>query len=57
MNGTFEELKHGGFDKFTKTFAIENLNNIGYSFKLSLAFDLNVILIFTRKARAGIAPI
>ncbi len=46
VNGTFEELQRGGFDKFTKTFAIENLNNLGYSFKLSLAFDLNVILIF-----------
>jgi hypothetical protein len=60
VNGTFEELKQGGFDKFTKTFAIENLNNIGYSFKLSLAFDLNVILIFigrlmraSRKLNAG----
>lgn len=60
VNGTFEELQRGGFDKFTKTFAIENLNNIGYSFKLALAFDLNVLLIFmgrlirtSRKLNAG----
>jgi beta-lactamase family protein len=60
VNGTFEELRRGGFDRFTKTFAIENLNNIGYSFKLALAFDLNVVLIFmgrlmgiSRKLNAG----
>jgi hypothetical protein len=60
VNGTFEELQQGGFDKFTKTFAIENLNNIGYSFKLALAFDPDVLLIFmgrllraSRKLKAG----
>jgi hypothetical protein len=46
VNGTFEELQRGGFDKFTKTFALENLNNIGYPFKLALAFNLDVVLIF-----------
>jgi UDP-MurNAc hydroxylase len=60
VNGTFEEVKRGGFDKFAKTFAIENLNNIGYSFTLRLAFNLNVMLIFigrvmraSRKLNAG----
>jgi UDP-MurNAc hydroxylase len=46
VNGTFEELKHGGFSKFTKTFAIENLNNLGYSFKLALALNVNLVVIF-----------
>lgn len=46
VNGTFEELQRGAFSKFAKTFAIENLNNLGYSFKLALAFDVNLILIF-----------
>jgi hypothetical protein len=60
VNGTFEELQRGAFAKFTKTFAIENLNSLGYSFRLGLAFDVNVILIFAgrliaacRKLNAG----
>jgi UDP-MurNAc hydroxylase len=51
VNGTFEELKRGGFSKFTRTCAIENLNNLGYSFKLTLAFDLDLLLIFIGRLR------
>jgi beta-lactamase family protein len=46
VNGTFEELQRGAFGKFAKIFAIENLNNLGYSFRLALAFDINLIVIF-----------
>jgi hypothetical protein len=49
VNGTFEELKRGSFSKFAKTFAIENLNNLGYSFKLALAFNLNLVFIFIER--------
>ncbi|ALA59054.1 MBL fold metallo-hydrolase [Nitrospira moscoviensis] len=47
VNGNFEELKRGGFGTFTKTFALENLNNIGYSFSPALALNFNVVRIFT----------
>lgn len=53
VNGNFEELQRGGFSKFTRTFAIENLNNIGYSFKLALAFNFNVLLIFAGRLKAA----
>jgi UDP-MurNAc hydroxylase len=63
VNGTFEELQRGAFSKFAKTFAIENLNNLGYSFKLGLALDINLIVIFMgrliqacRKLNAGGVP-
>ena len=62
VNGTFEELGPGGFSKLAKTLAIENLNNLGYSFTLALAFNLNLMLIFigrlikaSRKLNAGAA--
>jgi hypothetical protein len=45
VNRTFEELQDGGFDKLTKTFAIESLNQIGYSFKFALVFDPNGLLL------------
>ena len=62
VNGTFEELQRGAFAKFAKTFAIENLNSLGYSFKPGLALDVNLVLIFAgrlitacRKLNAGVA--
>jgi UDP-MurNAc hydroxylase len=62
VNGTFEELRPGGFSKFAKTLALENLNNLGYSFTLALAFDLKLIAIFigrltraSRQLNAGTA--
>jgi len=51
VNGTFEELRSDGFCKFAKTLAIENLNNIGYSFALASAFDVNVMLIFVERLK------
>jgi len=46
VNGCFEEGESGGFIKMTKTFAIENLNNIGIPFNLSILFRIDVILMF-----------
>jgi UDP-MurNAc hydroxylase len=46
VNGTFEEVRHGGFGRFAKTFAVENLNNLGYSIKPALIFNLKLISIF-----------
>ena len=60
INGAFEELRQGAFDKLRKTFAIDNLNNLGYSFTLGLLFRLNVVLLVmgrlmktSRKWKAG----
>ena len=53
VNGTFEEVQRGAFAKFAKTFAIENLNSLGYSFKLGLAFDVNLVLIFAGRLIAA----
>lgn len=56
-NGSFEELKRGGFETFAKTFAIETLNNIGYSFTLALAFEFNGVQAFMgRLLRASRQP-
>ena len=46
VNGTFEELQDGGFDKLTKTFAIESLNQLGYFFTFALVFDPHGLLMF-----------
>jgi hypothetical protein len=34
VNGTLEELRDGGFEKFRRIFAIDSRNNIGYPFRL-----------------------
>ncbi|MGB8077554.1 MAG: hypothetical protein WCF09_06720, partial [Gallionella sp.] len=46
VNGTFEETRPGGFGRFAKTFALENLNNLGYSLSPALIFNLKLIGIF-----------
>jgi hypothetical protein len=46
VNGTFEELQRGGFARFTKNFAIENMNNLGYSLTPALFFNFKLISIF-----------
>lgn len=46
VNGNFEEMKHGGFSRCAKNFALENLNNLGYSLAPSLVFNFKLIRIF-----------
>jgi hypothetical protein len=46
VNGTFEELQRGGFGRFTKNFAIENMNNLGYSLRPALFFNFKLLSIF-----------
>lgn len=46
VNGTFEELQRGGFGRFTKNFAIENMNNLGYSLGPALFFNFKLLAIF-----------
>ena len=46
VNGTFEELRRGGFGRFTKNFAIENMNNLGYSLRPALFFNFKLLSIF-----------
>jgi hypothetical protein len=46
VNGTFEELQRGGFARLTKNFAIENMNNLGYSLTPALFFNFKLLSIF-----------
>ena len=48
VNGCFEEGAKNGFKKVSKLLAIENLNNLGIYFNLSLIFNLKTIIIFFR---------
>lgn len=49
VNGTFEELQRGGFAHLTKNFAIENMNNLGYSLSPTLFFNFKLISIFAAR--------
>ena len=46
VNGCFEEKNEQGFAKMTKSFAIENLNNIGIKFNFYIIFNFKLILLF-----------
>ena len=46
VNGCFEEESRLGFSKATRTLAIENLNNLGISFNISLIFNIKIIVLF-----------
>ena len=46
VNGCFEEGVKGGFEKTTKLFAIQNLNNLGIYFNISIIFNLHIFLLF-----------
>ena len=46
INGCFHVKSFSSFQNFTKTFAIENLNNLGYRLSLSLFFRLDLIFLF-----------
>lgn len=49
VNGCFEEFTKGGFSKMTKSFAIENLNNIGISLRPSIILRLDIIYLFLNR--------
>jgi hypothetical protein len=49
VNGTFEEMRPGGFARFTKTFAVENLNNLGFSLRPSLFLNIELMSIFAAR--------
>lgn len=51
VNGCFEEINKGGFTKATKSLAIENLNNIGISFRPSILINITVIYIFLKRLK------
>ena len=60
VNGCFEEETVGGFSRATRSLAIENLNNMGISFKPSIIFDIQLISLFisrlfaaSKKIKAG----
>lgn len=46
INGCFDVKSFSRFQNFTKTFAIENLNNLGYQLSLLLFFRLDLIFLF-----------
>ena len=45
VNGNFEQRSKNGFSKFTKNFAIENLNNLGYRLDWMLIFNVELIVV------------
>ena len=49
VNGNFEQKSKSGFSKFTKNFAIENLNNLGYRLDWTIIFNMKLISIFVSK--------
>jgi UDP-MurNAc hydroxylase len=51
VNGCFEEGKNGGFSKFTKSLAIENLNNLGIAVNLKLILRFDLIILFLKSLR------
>jgi len=54
INGCFEASSHKAFNKFCKAFALENMNNIGYSINLCSLFSLDflkLVLLFFSKLR------
>ena len=46
VNGCFEEGTNGGFVLATKSFSIENLNNLGLYFNLKLLINFKIIKLF-----------
>ncbi len=51
VNGCFEEGQNSGFSKLARSFAIENLNNMGIEFRPSIIFNLNLIIMFLQRLR------
>ena len=51
VNGCFEEINKNGFSKATKALAIENLNNIGLSFRPSILLSFKTIFLFLQRLK------
>ena len=49
VNGCFEEEQKSGFSKLARSFAIENLNNMGIEFRPSILFNFNLIIMFLQR--------
>ncbi len=49
VNGCFEESNIGGFIKASKTLAIENFNNLGYSFEWKVLLNVGIIFLFLKR--------
>lgn len=51
VNGTFEEVRPGGFSRAARSIAIENLNNLGLRFGPGLFLEPKIIGIFLERLR------
>ena len=49
VNGCLEEVKPGGFTRFAKALALENMNNIGLYLGVSLLSNLDVVKLFATR--------
>jgi len=49
VNGCFEEEKKSGFSKLARSFAIENLNNMGVEFRPNIIFNFKLIIMFVQR--------
>jgi UDP-MurNAc hydroxylase len=49
INGCFEEGMQGGFIEASKSLAVENLNNLGYSIGPSIFFNYKLIGLFIQR--------
>jgi len=52
VNACFEEEKKSGFSMAARSLAIENLNNMGISFKISILFNFKIISLFITRLSA-----
>ena len=51
VNGCFETGNKNGFEKATKLLAIENLNNLGIYFNISILLNLRIFFIFFERLK------
>jgi len=49
VNGCFEEVSDSGFSRFSRSLALENLNNMGIEFRPSIILNFRFIIIFMKK--------
>ncbi|MDB2431911.1 MBL fold metallo-hydrolase [Alphaproteobacteria bacterium] len=51
VNGCFDEERKSGFSRLARSFAIENLNNLGIEFKPSIVLNFRFIIMFVSRLR------